>query len=812
MSRVGRPFAVLALSAGTLAYEVLLVRVFAIEQFHHFAYLAVGVAMLGFGASGTVLAVLRARRVIRPDRWLAAAALGTPLVLLAVPAATDLLPIDPTRLALDLGQGARLLILQAMLAVPFALGALGTLAALLATEDRPGLVYGASFLGAGVGALAGVAVLAWLDPERALALPALLAVPAGFAVAGLSPRPGWWRALAALLLLGAGVSGAQPPWRLQLLPYKGLAQVNAFPDAHVVAETTSPTGWMVAVEAPAFRFAPGLSLGYRGEFPRQTAVFVDGELAGAVASWSAASRALLDWQPSALPYALGQPRRILLLTPGGGHEVATALAHDPGEITAVELQPGVAELARRTDFGESLTGAKATVTWAIGEGRRFLASTRSRYDLVTLGPFAGGGPGAGIVSLREDFLHTVEGYLRCLEVLTPGGMLAVTNWLAVPPRAEVRSVLTAAAALRRLGREPAAALIVVRSWGTVTTLVKPDGFSPAALERITRWTASRWFDIDWRPGLNAPGTRFNLVDAPVLFDAARATAGGEETAAHFAATYPFDVRPATDARPYPHTFLGSRTLRLMLEHSRSDWLPFAEWGYVAVLATLVQGAVLASLLLVFPALFLGRNTDGGRRGFLLWYFGAIGLAYLLAEIAAIQQLTLLLGHPVYAVAAVLAAMLVGSGIGSVWSDRLAPARAGGVTLALALACGALALGLLPLVHAVEGEGLLARATAAVLGLGPLAFVMGMPFPLGLRRLAGDDAAGVAWAWAANGFASVVAAPLAVLIALELGSEAVFGAAAAAYALAALVARVTARRETGSAQSCITSGPHFSSLS
>jgi hypothetical protein len=797
VSRIGRPLAVLALSGGTLAYEVLLVRVFAIEQFHHFAYLAVGVAMLGFGASGTALAVLQARRPIRPDSWLAAAALATPLALLAVPAATDLLPIDPTRLAWDLGQCARLLILQALLAVPFALGGLGTLAALLAAEDRPGLVYSASFLGAGVGALAAVAVLAWLDPERALALPPLLAVPAGFAVARAAPRPRWWRALAALLLLGAGTSAVRSPWRLELLPYKGLAQVRAFPGARVVAERTSPTGWMVAVAAPAFRFAPGLSLGYRGEFPAQTAVFVDGELAGAVASWSAASRALLDWQPAALPYALGKPRRVLLLTPGGAHEVASALTHDSGEITAVELQPGVAALARRIDIGEGLRGADAPVTWAIGDGRRFLAHTRYRYDLVILGPFAGGGPGAGMVSLREDFLHTVEGYLRCLEALTPGGVLAVTNWLTVPPRAEVRSVLTAAVALRRLGRgDPAAGLVVVRSWGTVTILVKPDGFSPADLDRITRWTAARWFDVDWRPGLAAPRTRFNFVDAPVLFEAARAAVGGEETAAHFTATYPFDVGPATDARPYPHAFLGRRTLRLMLGRSRSDWLPFAEWGYLAVLATLAQGAVLAALLLALPALFVRGRASGERGGPLLWYFGSLGLAYLLAEIAAIQQLTLLLGHPVYAVAAVLAAMLVGSGLGSAWSDRLAPTRARGLTLGLALACGALAVGLLPLVHAVEGAGLGARALTAALVLGPLAAVMGMPFPLGLRRLAGDDTARVAWAWAANGFASVVAAPLAALIALEAGSQAVFGVAAAAYAVAAFVmwsARSTTRK-------------------
>jgi len=222
----------------------------------------------------------------------------------------------------------------------------------------------------------------------------------------------------------------------------------------------------------------------------------------------------------------------------------------------------------------------------------------------------------------------------------------------------------------------------------------------------------------------------------------------------------------------------------MLEQGRGNWLPVAEWGYVAVVITLAQGAVLAAFLLALPTLFVRGRHGAQGRGPLLWYFGALGLAYLLAEVAAIQQLTLLLGHPVYAVAAVLAVMLVGSGFGSAWSDRVAPTQARGVALGLAVTCGVLAMGLLPLVHVLEGTGVGARALATALLLGPLAFVMGMPFPLGLRQLSGDETAQVAWAWAANGFASVVAAPLAALIALEAGSDVVFGTAAAAYAVAA----------------------------
>ena len=783
----------LAVSAGTLAYEVLLVRLFAIEQFHHFAYLAVGVAMLGVGASGTMFALVRARRAVNPDRWLAGSALAVPLALLVTPLAADLVPVDPTRLAWDAGQWVRLVALQALLAVPFALGGLATLAALAGAAERPGLVYGASFAGSGLGAAAGVAVLGVLDPARALALPALLAALGAWCVAPLASRPRWWRAAAALLLAGAAAGAARPPWRLDLLPYKGLAQVRAFPGARVVAERSSPTGWVVAVDAPAFRFAPGLSLAYPGAFPPQRALFVDGELAGAVSQWGAESRAMLDWQPAALPYALGRRQRVLVLGPAGGHEVANAVAHGATDVTAVTLQSAVAALAGPPDpvaLGGALGGR---VRWVVGDGRSVLARAHERYDLITLGPLAGGAPGASAVAVGEDFHHTVEAYRLYLERLGTGGVLAITDWLAVPPRGEVRTILTAGAALRRhAGEHAALGLIVVRSWGTVTTLAKPDGFLPAEMDRIATWAAERRFDVDWRPGLTAPVTRFNFLERPVPFEAARATVAGDADARRFAAAYPFDVQPATDARPYPHAFIGRRTLTLLAERSRGDWLPFAEWGYVAVLATLVQSVVLATVLLLLPAVFArGHGREGRAR--LLAYFGAIGFGYLFAEIAAIQQLTLLLGHPVYAVAAVLAALLVGSGAGSAWSDRWVPARAAAVAVALALACGALALGLLPLVHAAQGWGLAARGVAALVLLVPLAAAMGMPFPLGLRRLAAGTEGRVAWAWAANGFASVVAAPLAALIALEAGSGVLFQAAGAAYAVAGAVQLVAGPR-------------------
>jgi spermidine synthase len=572
-----------------------------------------------------------------------------------------------------------------------------------------------------------------------------------------------------------------------------MAQVEQYPDARRLFERPSPVGWLVAVQARAFRFAPGLSLGYRGAFPDQHALFVDGELAGARSAWAGDAADLLDWVPAALPYVTGARRRVLVLGNAAGLEVAAALAHGAERVTAVELHP---ELVRA---GQPLGLDAGRVRWVVGDARAHLARTTARHDLIALGPAGGHGAGAGgLHALNEDFLHTVEAYGGFLDRLTDDGVLAITRWLELPPRSAVRVVLMVAEALRRRGVDVSRALVVVRSWNTATILAKPGGFSEAELAALAAWSDARWFDVDWRPGLRAvPVPRFHMTDDPVLFRAARAASGSRAWADEFAAAYLFRVAPATDARPYPHQFVGFDAWRSFARRERGEWLAFAELGYVALVATLAQSAILAALLIVLPVALRARRApeDGPiaarHRVRLVGYFTAIGLAYLATEIAAIQQLTLLLGHPVYAVTASLAVMLGCSGAGSAWSDRWEQASPRLVCWVTAALLALLAAGLLPLVHAAQGAPLAARAALAAVALAPAALVMGTPFPLGLRALAARDQDRIAIAWAANGYASAVAAPLAALIAIELGSPALFAAAGLGYAVAALLSsRVT----------------------
>ncbi len=775
-------------SAGTLSYEILLVRIFAIEHFHHFAYMAIGVAMLGFGVSGTLLALLGRSIKSRAPTWFVWSGILTAVCLVLSPALVHQVSLDPTRLAWDPNQWLNLTAVYALLALPFATGAMTILLALVLESERPGATYGINFVGSGLGALFALFSVSILSPHRALAVPAFIAAVGAAVGASYRPRGLHTRGTAWIVLALAAFVCFQPLWRLEVSQYKGLSQVEAYPDARRVAEIPSPIGWVVAVDAPTFRYAPGLSLGYSGPFPRQLALFVDGQIAGA--TLAAQERGVVDsvfeWLPTALPYSVGAVDQALVIGAGGGTEVRVASAHGVAKTVAVEIHPELVEFARDAGAGEQ----SGVVEWVVADARSYVARTRDSFDLISIAPAGGfGSAAAGIMSMNEDFLHTVEAYTAYLQRLTVNGRLAITRWLSIPPRENVRVLLTAVAAMRQLGLESVEnSLMVLRSWGTVTILVKPSGFTEAELDSLVERAHAKQFDVDWHRGIGEPVSLFNHLEEPTLHRAATAAVESRDSLNRFAASYPFNVAPVNDARPYPHHFLRLFSLGQLLEQDRGAWLPFAEWGPIALVATLVQSGVLAIVLLLVPVMVFNRGGSEQRTWPCVFYFLAIGFAYMATEIAMIQQLSLLLGHPVYAVAVVLATFLICSGIGSIWSDRLPPARGWLINaglLALLILC---APALLASVHLLQPTPMPIRAAGAAILACPLAFLMGMPFPHGVRLLVGGSQTKMAWAWAANGFASVIAAPLAALITLERGSPELFLLAAVAYGIAGILAK------------------------
>jgi hypothetical protein len=413
-----------------------------------------------------------------------------------------------------------------------------------------------------------------------------------------------------------------------------------------------------------------------------------------------------------------------------------------------------------------------------------------RYDLIQvplLDAFAAAA--AGTVSLNESFIYTIEAFETYLDHLADGGFLAITRWLKLPPRDAAKLFLTALRALERQGAaDPARQLVLIRSWETTTLLVKNGALTPADIERIRAFADARSFDLAYYPGMGPEeANRYNILQEPYFYEAAQRLIDDPDA---FLAQYKFDLTPATDDRPYFFDFFKWRALPELWAVSAQSGGALLDWGYLILAATLAQAALLSLVLVLLP-LWLGlEKRPSPDRWRIALYFGAIGLAFLFVEIASIQRFTLFLAHPLYAIGVVLAGFLVFAGIGSGVAPGLEQRLAGTRSGALGVAIGAIVV--LAIVYILALPALFARLIAlpdlakialSLVLIAPLAFFMGMPFPLALARLRTSAPHLVPWAWAINGCASVLAAILATLLAMTFGTRVVVLTAATLYLLA-----------------------------
>lgn len=791
--------AVALLSAATLAYELLLLRLFAIIQWHHFAYLAISVALLGFGAAGTFVTLARARLLARYPGSFTLSALGFAIAAPGGFMAAQRVPFNALELTWNPAQFLSLGAIYLLLSIPFFCAATALcLAYARFGADIPRL-YAADILGAGLGSVTLLALLFVLHPASALrAIGAL-----GLAAAALAAWPGAPRR-AALLGVLAGIG----PWllpapSLQLMPsdYKDLSQALRVKDARIVAERSGPLGLVTAVASPRAppHHAPGLSLNAADGPPPQLALFIDGQAAGAVnravqrfdgdAAQSVSPLAYLADSTSALPYRLLDRPRVLVLGAGAGTEVLQALQLGARQITTVEFDRQLVGLIEE-DLAE-FSGrpfSQPGVRLVVAEPRGFVAASREQFELIVLAlPDAPGSGGAGLGSLSESPLHTVAAFESYLARLAPGGLLAITRGLALPPRDSLRLFATAIAALEARGvAEPGRNLALIRNWNTSTLLISNGAFTAAQLAAVRDFCRRHSFDIAHVPGITAAESNvFNLLPQDELYAGTQALLSGNR--ANFVERYKFRLEPATDERPYFFHFFKWRTLPELLQLRRHGGLPPLDWGYPVLLMALIQ-ATLASLLLILLPLALAGTRQAimaapdGLRWRVPAYFLALGLGFMAIEIPLLQRFTLFLSHPVYAASAVLSGFLICAGLGAQFSATLAP-DARWPFAAIAAAALAHAFLLPPLLAASMGLDQAWKILLTLALVAPLAFCLGMPLALGLTALAKRAPPLVPWAWGINGFASVVATLLATLLAIHCGYAMVLMLAALLYVFA-----------------------------
>jgi hypothetical protein len=762
------------LSAAIIAFQLALMQVFSITQWHHFAYMAISVALLGFGAAGTFLSLFDQWLRARHEQALPVLSFLCAISMALAVGATQLEPVrfDLFLLFNDTRHAWRLLATYLLLFLPFFFGALAIGLSFVQYVEQIGRVYFANLLGSGLGGAIVLLLMArWLPHE----LPALLAVlPLAAGWIWLPPRARWLRALT-LASTGLIALAVLLPPRLHLSEFKSLSKTLLLPDAELLLEKSSPYGLLQAVASPALRHAPGLSLNYFQPVPVYPVLFSNGEWAGAIVPRPAAAGPIeLDYTTAALPYLIRSPERVLIPNSGTGEAIAHALARGSRRVVAIEPNAAMLDLlsGELAVANDSLFHHPALETHRL-EARTWLMTDTAHYGLIVLPTVSAFGGSAGVYALREQFAMTREAFAGMWERLEPNGMLTVTSWMDYPARNPLKLMATLTEMLEeKIPGDITPHLVAVRSWGAITFVAAKTPLSQEAVARIREFCDELSFDPVLLPGLQAAERQqYNQLQDSLFFEHIDALLRPGRDSLY--RSYAFNIRPATDQRPFFSQFLRWQHLPELSEWAGRQNLPFLELGYLVAVVTLAQLSLVALILIILPLFKLRRRASKPGELGLRWiwlYFGGIGLGYMFLEIVLIQQFILFFGNPIYAATAAVGVLLIASGAGSYYSGqlRLSASRLRLVPVLIAALLAGLAFALPPLLRAAIG---LPLALKALLFLGlaaPLGFGMGIPFPAGLTLVAQRQPQAVPWAWAVNGFISVISAALAAIVAVELG--------------------------------------------
>jgi len=784
---------VFLISLSILSLEILLMRIFSITLWHHYAYMIVGLALLGFGASGSFLTLFQKK--LKPH-FETASFIFIILFAVSIPvsfALSQKIDFNAFHALWQRTEYLDLLLFCFVLFFPFFFGAL-FLGNVFATHgEKISSLYGANLAGSAAGCVLVVGLMYLMPPVHILMLlSALLCASAAVLNVKRTFR----------MLICAGVLSVTlafflwvSPLSMNISEYKKLSWLMDLPDAKRLKRSFSPLGMLDVIESGAIREAPGMSLAYPGKMPPQAALVIDADSLSPIIKNpnDAQGPGYLDYCTFALVYHLKREPRVLVVGAGGASALCLALkVHDAQKVTALELDPDIITLARET-MGENDIYEDPAVNVLIKEARNYLESAKERFDIIDISlidSFVASS--AGVYALAESYLYTRESFNIMFGRLTPAGLFSVTRWIeSPPPRETLKLFATAVEALEMEGVSDASKhlLMIRKSPRTVTLIVKRSAFEAREIALAKKFCNERYFDLVYYPGMaRSEANRFSKYDEPFFYDACvRVLSPGRSA---FYEEYPFFVEPASDNRPYFYHTFKWKCIPVLKKYFGENWLAFAEMGYFVLLAVLAIGIILSVILIVLPLLFLGRGgTTGARRTSrpaALLYFFCIGIGFMFLEMSFFQKFILFLGHPIFSISVILAGFLGFSGLGSFFSKKIFPDERKRILLAVLLiaAVSIVYLVLLGKILALlmsESDAL--KIIISWLLIAPLAFFMGFPFLSAVSVLERKAGHLIPWAWGVNCCASVISPALATLFAISFGFRVVVCCALVVYLIA-----------------------------
>lgn len=790
--------AVFLLSASSLAFEVLLTRIFSISQWNHLSFMVISIALFGFAASGTFLGILNARKQgwekhLSSDHSHKILSLLYSLTAILSYIVLNRMPLDYFRLALEPVQALYLLSAYLILCLPFFLAGLIVSLAYVLMPDKTGRTYLATMTGSAVGAFAPFILVPFCGEGPLMVLVSLIPlVILPFSGRGLKFRPPHNRHFGKpyfmMLLVGIG-------WTLTAVffmfhdngaiihvrpsAYKSLSQMLKYPDTHITETAFSLKGRIDQVTSPYVRFAPGLSLKYTEKLPDQWVAFKDADdpFVFFDSDQVRKTRFVAGTLSFAGYHLMPNAEKTLIIQSGGGSAIACAIASGVRNIQVVENNPHIAELIRR-HYGLAVID---------GNSKTFFRHTDKKFDVIHIENWGPSIPGTA--ALNQNHLFTVGSLKSCLEHLSSQGVLIVSRKLLLPPADSLRLWSSAYESLKMMNAaNPGQHIAMLRNWDTFTLIVSLSPLGPRA-EKLEDFARQWNFDLVYLPVLSeALANRYSMFDQPFHFleinRLARAYETGEQNG--YFTEYFLDVKPQTDDRPFPSRFLKWSGFKKSYQVSGSRFYPLFLSGEIVVWVVFIEALVVSAVLMLLPLLAIPAKERSLPASSSI-FFLSVGAGFMFVEMFFIKVYTLLFADPVISFTIVITGVLVYSGVGGYFSERIDMPR---LRYGLAGLIACLVIGYFSVYAFVDrlfALSLAAQYAWAFVMLIPPGLLMGLPFPVAMRRGLKTPFQR-AYAWAANGCASVLASIVSVQIALNFGILTIMLAAACSYAISWISAK------------------------
>jgi len=778
----------------TLAFEVLLTRVFSISQFNHLSFMVISIALFGFAASGTFLSIVHTGREGRPNylaTWKSAA------VLIMLYSATTIgsfmalnkLPLDYFSLPVAPVQVLYLLAAFVLLALPFFFA--GFIVALAYTQrpEQTGFIYFATMSGSALGAIFPGLLLPFCSEDRLVvfaALVPLISVPLILVKVGknqtklINRKLTWSLWASAGLVIIFGVIYILTPYGNRLIrvkpsPYKALSQILQFPDTHIDQTSNNVRGRIDRVTSPYIRFAPGLSLRYMENIVQHQAAFTDGD--NQLVFYPSDAQGQYPFPIFTLSYSgydlRSHAKSVLVILQGGGTAIPCVRASKIKDITIVVENPPLAAMISQ-HYGLAVVSQPP---------RAFLAESHRLFDIIQIENWGASIPGS--TALDQNHLFTTDAFRQYLAHLTSDGLVIISRKLLLPPSDSLRLWAGAYEGLKMTGaRNPANHLAIIRNWDTYTLLIFRQPFLEAA--RLEEFARNRNFDLVFLPGMTAAqANRFNKFDVPFHFHEINRLAAayfkGEQDA--YFKSYFLDIRPQSDNRPFPGRYLKWLKIESLYRTLGSRLYALLMSGEIVVSVVFFEALAVSVFLLFLPLFFVRRIAKKPSLPQGLFFF-AVGSGFMFIELFFIKKYVLLFGDPVISFTVVVAGVLIFSSFGGAWAQKKEKSVLKRTLPALIIVLVLAVFTLDDFMHYLLRFSAAWRFTGAVFILFPIGFLMGLPFTIGMRDLL-NTSAQRAYAWSLNGCASILTSILSAQLAIIFGISLLLGCAIAAYLIVIL---------------------------